>query len=751
MLLLIYGCDLGIHNIAHGEYILGLAYTAVGDLGDMDKSVNAGQDLCKSAEGHELDDGNGGNAAHLVLVGESSPGVGIGVLVAQGDLALLLVEVDDVDINLVAHGEDLGGLVDTSPAKLGHMYHTVDAADVHKSAVAGHGLDNTVVMLAYLDLIPDGLGALTALSLSNAADRSHHTLAGLVYLGDLKTHGLLQQLAHIGIPGQIGLGGRNENANTLDVYNNAALILLGDNAFHNGAVVNGLFDFGPHLGCIQALLGQHSGALDIVDAHNHSFDGVAHLDNVLHLDAVVGELGSGDKAGILGAQINTDLSAGDSNYNAGYLISIIYSFESLLQHFVKGLFLLNWGLFDFDFVAHFVSYLLNYPRRCGCSGCESDNIGFFKLVQIQLRGFFNELDIGAILPAYLCQMNAVGTVLPADDHHGITFRGKLCRFLLPRERSKTYCIRYFRICTSFFYYITTFSKIIASLCGLYHDCYWFSPIFCIFIQPYFQILRIFKYGVIPAPAADAFNFRVFRHSNYNDEAILRRCPADYCMYSLYLWARGVHHLTSGFLQLLTDFPGNTVSPYEHVFSLFQFLRPLYDPHSSGLQPAHHILVVYELSQAGAALMFFQELFRHIHRAADSKAESGALSHSQLSHGCPSLSGESLVTTSSASRRKLSSKSISLVSTTRASSAAFKGAAALLLSCLSLYSISRSTSSKFSSMPLLFCSSIRRFARASLLAVRNIFSSASGSTTVPMSRPSIITLFFLASSLCISRR
>ena len=329
----------------------------------MDQSVNTGQDLGKGAEGHELDNLDGSNTADLVLCGELSPGVAVGILVAQGDLALLAVEVDDVNVNLVAHGDDFGGLVDAAPAQLGHMDHAVDAADVHKCAVAGQGLDHAVVLLADLDLVPDGLGALAALSLGNAADGAHNALTGLVDLGDLQADGLLQELAQLSVSGQVGLRGGNEHAHALDVDHNAALVLLGDNAFQNGAVLGSGLNVVPALGSVETLLGEHCGAFDVVDSDNDGLNGVANLDGVFDLDAVVGKLGGGNEAGILGAQINADLGTSDCNYNSGYLISIIYCFESLLQHFVEGLFLLHCGFFYFDFVAHFVSYLLNYPRR----------------------------------------------------------------------------------------------------------------------------------------------------------------------------------------------------------------------------------------------------------------------------------------------------------------------------------------------------------------------------------------------------
>ena len=290
---------------------------------DMQEYEIEGEELLARAICHELDHLDGGNAADLVLLGELGPGVAVGILVAQGDLALLAVKVDDVNVDLVANGDDLRGLMDAAPAQLGHMNHAVDAADVHKCAVAGQGLDHAVVALADLDLVPDGLGALAALGLGNAADGANNALAGLVDLGDLQADGLLEELAQLSVSGQVGLGGGNEHAHALHIDHDAALVLLGDNTFENGAVVNGFLDLGPHLGSIQTLLGQHSSALNVVDTHNDSLDLVANLHSVLDLDAVIGELGSGDEAGVLCAQVNTDLSAGDCNNSTGYLVSII--------------------------------------------------------------------------------------------------------------------------------------------------------------------------------------------------------------------------------------------------------------------------------------------------------------------------------------------------------------------------------------------------------------------------------------------
>ena len=90
--------------------------------------------------------------------------------------------------------------------------------------------------------------------------------------------------------------------------------------------------------------------------------------------------------------------------------------------------------------------------------------------------------------------------------------------------------------------------------------------------------------------------------------------------------------------------------------------------------------------------------------------------------------------------------ISDESISTASSACFKGAVFLFISCSSLAIISFSIWSMSHSIPLSTCSLYLLLALSFALAVRNIFVFASGSTHVPMSLPSIMTFFCAASCL-----
>ena len=328
----------------------------------MDETVNTGDDLCKCAEGHELYDLDLCGGADFVSGSELDPRILCGILVAEGDLALFLVKADDVYIDLVADGEHLCRVLDAVPAHFGNVDHAVDAADVDECTVAGHGLHDTVVLCPDFDLVPNCLGTLTAFLLHNGTDGADNTLAGTVELGDLDTNLLLEELSHVGFLGQTALGCGNEYTNALYRDDNAALVDLGDGAFENAAVFGSFLNVSPALCSVKTLLGEHYGAFNVVHTDNDCLDGVTDFDSVFDLDAVIGKFRGGNEAGILGADVNTDFGVGYGNDGAGYLISIIYSFDAFLQHFVKGFLLYIYcGFINFNFFAHLITYLLNYP------------------------------------------------------------------------------------------------------------------------------------------------------------------------------------------------------------------------------------------------------------------------------------------------------------------------------------------------------------------------------------------------------
>ncbi len=118
----------------------------------MNKTVNARHDADESAELGDGNDGSGELGADGNLILQLDPGVVLFLLVAQGDLLVLGIVALDVDFDLIADVDDLGGMLDVVPAQLADVAQAIDAADVNESAVRGQALDNALILLADLNI-----------------------------------------------------------------------------------------------------------------------------------------------------------------------------------------------------------------------------------------------------------------------------------------------------------------------------------------------------------------------------------------------------------------------------------------------------------------------------------------------------------------------------------------------------------------------------------------------------------------------
>ena len=340
----------------------------------MNQTVNAGQNFCKCAEVHQLYDFDLGNVAFLISLGELGPGVTVGILVAQRDLLSLFVKADDVNVHLLANGDNICRVADAAPSQLGNVNHAVHTADVHKHTVRRNGFHNTFVVLADFDFFPNLLSSNAALITQHSADGADNAAA--LHLGDFQTHGLLHHGVHVSLPGQTGLRCGNEHAVALHGNNNAALIGLGDHAFQNFAAFSSSNNGLPALCCVQTFLGQLHSAFHVVHTDDDSFDLVADFDTVLNLcTGLIREFRRGDKSGVLHTQIHIHFGGCDCYDFAGNFITIVNGLKRFLQQLFETLFSGHFaccGFFVFDFVCHRLFYLLNDPRGCRGTGGNTD-------------------------------------------------------------------------------------------------------------------------------------------------------------------------------------------------------------------------------------------------------------------------------------------------------------------------------------------------------------------------------------------
>ena len=324
----------------------------------MNETVNARHDADESAELGDGDNRSGELGADGNLILQLDPGVVLFLLVAQGDLLVLGIVALDVDLDLVADLDDLGGMLDVVPAQLADVAQAIDTAHVNESAVRGQALDNALILLADLNIGPELL-ALGLVGLGSDLVDGADDLAACA-LGNDQLNVLANQLGVVLVTAHGGLRTGNKDADALDVDNNAALVGLHDVAFHNGAVLGSLGDVLHALLGLKTDAGQGVNTLLIVGLDNNQIQLVALFNKVFHLGVgVMAHLAQGHNAGVLGA-VDTDdaLRRGNADDLGFYDLSGVNicigfgSFEHLLEaHVVTDLF------------THTVKYLLNYRRR----------------------------------------------------------------------------------------------------------------------------------------------------------------------------------------------------------------------------------------------------------------------------------------------------------------------------------------------------------------------------------------------------
>ena len=107
---------------------------------DVQQAVDALFDLDEGAVVGEVADRALDHGARRIAVGHAVPGILLGLLHAQGDLALLLVDLQHDDFDLVVDLHQFAGMADAAgPGHLADVHQALDALfQLDEGAVAHH-------------------------------------------------------------------------------------------------------------------------------------------------------------------------------------------------------------------------------------------------------------------------------------------------------------------------------------------------------------------------------------------------------------------------------------------------------------------------------------------------------------------------------------------------------------------------------------------------------------------------------------
>src|SRR5262249_8584535 len=212
LLLLVDAEDLHLNLIAGLDQLVGVVEAlSPGHLADVDEALDPPLELDECTVGHHVDDLAKVPTAHRVLVGDVGPRARGLLLEAQGDLLLILVLADHVDLQLLVNLYDVVRASDAAPAHVGDVQEAVEAAQVHEGAELGDVLDDTLADLARLDLGQKLRPQRRAALLDEHAAANHDVAPLAVDLHDLALDGLADEGAEVRHPPRFPLPARHQD------------------------------------------------------------------------------------------------------------------------------------------------------------------------------------------------------------------------------------------------------------------------------------------------------------------------------------------------------------------------------------------------------------------------------------------------------------------------------------------------------------------------------------------------------------
>src|SRR5205085_12428919 len=165
----------------------------------------------------------------------------------------LQIDLEDLDGDLLAHLDDLAGVLDVLPRELGDVHEAVHAAQVDEGAEVDDRGHDALADLALLEVVEEGRARLALRLLEQRTAAQHDVVAVLVELEDLGLDLLAEVRREVADAAQLDERGRQEAAEA-DVDDEAALDDLDDRTGHDAVVLLDLLHVAPRALVLRTLL-----------------------------------------------------------------------------------------------------------------------------------------------------------------------------------------------------------------------------------------------------------------------------------------------------------------------------------------------------------------------------------------------------------------------------------------------------------------------------------------------------------------
>ena len=277
--------DLHPQLLAGRDDLIGRVDVVRRHLRDVHEALDAVADLDEGTELDELGDPAVDQLADLVGGGELLPRVLLGRLQRQADALAAHVDVEDLDVDLVADGDDRARVIDVLPGQLADVDEAVHAAEVDEGAEADDGRHRAVTDLADLEVVEELVARLLLRLLEVGAAAEHDVVAVLVELDDLGADALADVRLQVAHPAQLDEGGREEAAQP-DVDDQAALDDLDHRTLDDAVLLLELLDRAPRPLVLRPLLRQQQAPLLVLLLQDEGLDLLTERDDLVRVDVV---------------------------------------------------------------------------------------------------------------------------------------------------------------------------------------------------------------------------------------------------------------------------------------------------------------------------------------------------------------------------------------------------------------------------------------------------------------------------------
>ena len=294
-----------VENLIRMRDALGPAHFA-----NVNETFDAFFKLDKRAVRHNVDDRAVNARSNGILLFDVSPRRFGQLLEAEGDLFLLMIDVQDDDLDLLIDRDDFARIGDATPAHIGNVEQTVDSAKINEGAEFGDILDGTSATLPDFEFVEEQglLGGAFFFDESATADDDVATSA--VDFKDDATNRFVDEFIDVGRTTNVDLAGGKEDVDAADIDEQTALDLLRDLTFDHVVFFDRFHHAVPGFDLRSLTLAKddHSAIHDVFSGHRvfGVFD--EHLHSVANFGRffVFFPFGNGDKAFALRADVDND-------------------------------------------------------------------------------------------------------------------------------------------------------------------------------------------------------------------------------------------------------------------------------------------------------------------------------------------------------------------------------------------------------------------------------------------------------------